>query len=103
MDARLKVSNVGLDLPIYTQDQGGARAGLAVLLRAAFQPPRREMRRILSDVSFDLRSGDRLAIIGRNGAGKSTLLKVLVGAYPPSAGTVSIQGSCQALLNLSRI
>lgn len=101
MDAQLKVSGVGLDLPIYTQDQNGGRAGLDVLFRAAFQPPRREMRRILSDISFELRSGDRLAIIGRNGAGKSTLLKVLVGAYPPSSGTIDIRGSCQALLNLS--
>ncbi|WP_149194743.1 ABC transporter ATP-binding protein [Luteimonas suaedae] len=101
MDAYLKASNIGLDLPIYTQDQRGARAGLNVLLRAAFQPPKREMRRILSDVNFELHSGDRLAIIGRNGAGKSTLLKVLVGAYPPSTGAIETSGSCQALLNLS--
>ncbi|MFZ7096825.1 ABC transporter ATP-binding protein [Luteimonas dalianensis] len=101
MGVFLKASDVGLDLPIYTQEQGGVRASLGVLLKAAFQPPRREMRRILSGVSFELHSGDRLAIIGRNGAGKSTLLKVLVGAYPPSRGAVEMGGGCQALLNLS--
>lgn len=101
MDVHLKVSDVGLDLPIFTQDQGGARASLSVFLKAAFQPPRRELRRILSGVSFELQKGDRLAIIGRNGAGKSTLLKVLVGAYPPTRGAIEVAGTCQALLNLS--
>lgn len=101
MSAYLKACDVGLDLPIYTQEQGGARAGLSVLLKAAFQPPKREMRRILSGVNFELHTGDRLAIIGRNGAGKSTLLKVLVGAYPASRGFVDMGGTYQALLNLS--
>lgn len=101
MDVYLKASDVGLDLPIYTQEQNGARAGLSVLLKAAFQPPRRELKQILSGISFELQTGDRLAIIGRNGAGKSTLLKVLVGAYPPSRGTVEMGGTYQALLNLS--
>lgn len=101
MSIYLEACAVGLDLPIFTQDQRGVRAGLSVLLRAAFQPPKREMREVLTNVSFKLESGDRLAILGRNGAGKSTLLKVLVGAYPPTRGHVEMNGSRQALLNLS--
>ena len=101
MPVYLKASNLGLDLPIYTQDQRSVRASLSVLVRAAFQPPKRELRSVLGGIDFELEAGDRLGIIGRNGAGKSTLLKVLVGAYPPTQGSVLASGSCQALLNLS--
>ena len=101
MHVCLKASNLGLDLPIFTQDQRSVRASLSVLIRAAFQPPKRELRAVLSGIDFELVAGDRLGIIGRNGAGKSTLLKVLVGAYPPTQGSIVANGSCQALLNLS--
>ncbi|MBB5014454.1 ABC transporter ATP-binding protein [Rehaibacterium terrae] len=88
-------------MPLFTQDARGVRATLGLFLRAAFQPPRREVCTTLDGISFSLQAGDRLAVVGRNGAGKSTLLKVLVGAYPPTRGHVEICGSRQALLNLS--
>lgn len=101
MNAYLRAKGVGLDLPVYTQDQKSARATLSLFLRAAFQPPQRQMRTTLDGIDFDLQSGDRLGIIGRNGAGKSTLLKVLVGAYQPTRGVVEASGERQALLNLT--
>lgn len=97
----IRADKLGLDLPTYTQDQRSTRATLRLFLKAAFQPPKRELRTTLDGISLDIRPGDRVALLGRNGAGKSTLLRVLVGAYPPSRGTLSIQGERQALLNLS--
>ncbi|WP_282266833.1 ABC transporter ATP-binding protein [Stenotrophomonas sp. PS02298] len=97
----LRAKGIGLDLPTYTQEQRSIKASAGVLLRAAFQPPKRKMRTTLEDINFDLRPGDRLAVLGRNGAGKSTLLKVLVGAYPPTRGVLEVSGARQALLNLS--
>ncbi len=47
---------------------------------------------ILRDVSFDIRKGEILALLGRNGAGKSTLLKTIVGIAPPASGSVTLAG-----------
>lgn len=101
MTALLSARGVGLDIPIYTQDQRSFRAGLGVLFRAAFEAPRREIRPILEDIDFDLNAGDRVALVGRNGAGKSTLLKVMIGAYMPTRGVLHVNGTRQALLNIS--
>jgi ABC-type polysaccharide/polyol phosphate transport system ATPase subunit len=56
--------------------------------------------RALQDLTFELRDGDRLGLIGRNGAGKSTLLRVLAGAYAPSRGNINIEGRVVPLLNV---
>lgn len=46
-------------------------------------------RRILNGISFDLRMGEKIAVLGRNGAGKSTLVKMLGGVEPPTRGSIS--------------
>ncbi len=54
----------------------------------------------LSGVSFELRQGESLGIIGENGAGKSTLLKLLSGVTTPTAGTMAVRGKVASLLEL---
>lgn len=46
----------------------------------------------LRDVSFHIRKGEKIAIVGKNGSGKSTLINVLLGFYKPEAGSVRIMG-----------
>ncbi len=48
---------------------------------------------ILEGASFRLAAGDKVGLVGRNGAGKTSLLRVLSGAEPPSAGSVSVRGA----------
>ena len=64
----------------------------------------RELRKdefwALKDVSFDLKRGDTLGLIGRNGAGKTTLLRMLNGLIKPDSGRIEIKGRMQALIAL---
>lgn len=52
------------------------------------------------DVSFELRRGECIGLIGHNGAGKSTLLKVLNGLYAPDKGQITMRGKIGALIEL---
>ncbi len=54
----------------------------------------------LNDVSFEIKQGDRVGIIGRNGAGKSTLLKVLSRITEPTKGRIKIKGRVASLLEV---
>lgn len=54
----------------------------------------------LKDVSFEIKQGDRVGIIGRNGAGKSTLLKILSRITEPTEGKITIRGRVASLLEV---
>lgn len=54
----------------------------------------------LKNISFELKKGERLGILGLNGAGKSTLLKIIAGVYKPSMGTVECRGKIAPMIEL---
>lgn len=56
----------------------------------------------VNDVSFRVDRGRRMGLIGRNGAGKTTLLKLISGNFRPSAGTVEVNGTVQALMTMGQ-
>jgi len=109
--AFLRVEGLCLEFPIY---HGGARSLKRTMMSAAsgrLGPARasvggeaqatsnRVVVQALREVSFSLRAGDRLGIVGHNGAGKSTLLRAMAGIYEPVAGRVHASGSLHALLD----
>ncbi len=55
---------------------------------------------VLKGISFDVKPGECVAVVGRNGAGKSTLLSLLARVYKPTSGSVHIEGRVAPLLEL---
>ena len=55
---------------------------------------------MLDSVSFELRRGESLGLMGRNGSGKSTLLKIVSGIYPADAGRVDVRAAVTPILEL---
>lgn len=101
----LTVSNVGVDFPIF-----GSKKNLRLSLLDGVTGGRILPRRVqasnvvikaLDDISLELKSGDRLGLIGHNGAGKTTLLRVMAGVYHPTSGRLHVEGNLTPLLNLS--
>lgn len=59
-----------------------------------------ENQHVLKGVSFEVKKGEFLGIVGRNGSGKSTLLKLLAGIYTPDSGEIMINGSLVPFIEL---
>jgi len=65
-----------------------------------FSPIRHRQHWVLQDVTFQIAPGESVGIVGINGAGKSTLLKMITGTTHPTCGTIELEGSVAALLEL---
>ena len=65
-----------------------------------FRPRRFERLDVLRSVSFDVRAGETVGIMGRNGSGKSTLLKILAGIYRADGGTLAVRAPITPILEL---
>ena len=64
-----------------------------------FNPPKKKNIPAVKQMSFEIKKGECIGLLGRNGSGKSTLVKVLAGVYPTDTGYVNINGSTM-LMNL---
>ncbi|WP_315122739.1 ABC transporter ATP-binding protein [Comamonas antarctica] len=102
-DVAIRVSHLSKCYEIYAAPRDRLKQFIVPrLLRLIGKPARRYFREFwaLRDVSFEVKKGETVGIIGRNGSGKSTLLQIICGTVAPTQGTVSTHGRVAALLEL---
>ncbi|MCK5663435.1 MAG: ABC transporter ATP-binding protein, partial [Thiotrichaceae bacterium] len=94
-DVAIKVSNVSKHYQIYEKPLDR--------LKQSFFRGRRQYYtefRALDDISFEIKKGETVGIIGKNGSGKSTLLQMICGTLTPTSGDIKLNGRVAALLEL---
>ncbi|SFU39187.1 ABC transporter ATP-binding protein [Pseudoduganella namucuonensis] len=91
----ITVSNLGKAYKQYPARSSRLREWLL-----PFRGPQHKLKWILRDVSFHVSPGEAVGLIGINGAGKSTLLKLITGTTQPTTGSVYMEGTVAALLEL---
>ena len=99
----IKVENLSKCYQIYDQPRDRLKQFLLPRLqRVVGLTPKQYYREFwaLKDISFDVKKGETVGIIGRNGSGKSTLLQMICGTLSPTTGSVATHGRIAALLEL---
>jgi ABC-2 type transport system ATP-binding protein len=93
----IEVKNLNVTYRVLMNQSGS----LKELFRDAIKGKARVINYVaLQDISFSVKKGEVLAILGRNGAGKSTLLKVLAGVLPPTKGSSKVIGKIAPMIEL---
>ena len=94
-NAAITIDHVSKMYKLYRKPSDRLKDSLGLTRKKCYQE-----HYALSDVSFDIKKGETIGIIGTNGAGKSTLLKIITGVLSPTSGEVRTQGRISALLEL---
>ena len=87
--------NVGKAFQLYVQREDQLRQAIFGFWRRYYKE-----HWVLHDISFEIRRGERVGIIGRNGAGKTTLLQILCGITKPTHGSFDVKGRVGPILAL---
>lgn len=102
-DIAIKVENLSKCYQIYDKPRDYLKQLIiSRLQRLIGREPRQYFREfwVLKDISFEIKKGETVGIVGRNGCGKSTLLQMICGTLSPTSGTVQTNGRVTALLEL---
>ena len=99
----IKVQNLSKYYHIYDNPRDRLKQFFSLRLqRMTWQNPKQYFREFwaLKDVSFEIKKGETIGIIGRNGSGKSTLLQMICGTLTPTTGNIQTHARIAALLEL---
>lgn len=96
-DIAIKVSNLSKSFKLPTEHAGGLKQAIFNRLKGIKGYTE---QKVLKNLSFEIKKGEFVGIVGRNGSGKSTLLKILAGIYYPQKGEIIINGSLIPFIEL---
>ncbi|MGK5088323.1 ABC transporter ATP-binding protein [Bdellovibrionota bacterium FG-2] len=96
----VSLQNVTKTFQYWSDQPSSLKTVLVDTVRGRFKLGGRRSLSVLEDVSFEIRPGEFVGIMGRNGCGKSTILKIICGIYAPSQGRVEVRGPIAPLLEL---
>jgi len=99
----IKVEGLSKQYQIYEKPYDRLKQSIFSKLNRLFGRPHKEYFKefsALKDVSFEVKKGETVGIIGRNGSGKSTLLQMICGTLNPTRGSIQVNGRVAALLEL---
>ncbi|MDF0674671.1 MAG: ABC transporter ATP-binding protein [Nitrospira sp.] len=102
-DVAIRVQNLSKCYHIYDKPHDRLKQSIyPYLQRLAGKQPKQYFREFwaLKNVSFEIKKGETVGIIGRNGSGKSTLLQLICGTLSATSGTIETEGRIAALLEL---
>jgi len=102
--AHISLSSVQIDIPIFNANGRSLTSRIletATGGRLDSDPNGRVHVRALDEISIEIQSGERVAIVGHNGAGKSSLLRTLAGVYAPTKGRITVNGTVASLIDLA--
>lgn len=99
--AEVRVSN--LHKSFVLTEKNSEAVSLIGALRAGHHEARSRTIHALEDVTFTVREGERVGIVGSNGAGKTTLLSIIAGITDASHGTVEVDGNVHAMLTIGAV
>ena len=102
-DIAIKVENLSKCFHIYSSPRDRLKQFVLPRLRGLLGLPIQNYYQefwALKNVSFEIKKGETVGIVGRNGGGKSTLLQLICGTLSPSSGRIQTNGRIAALLEL---
>ncbi len=106
----VKFNNVTLDIPIidpskriFKKNPSMKNFSDELIGGKRHHEKEQVMSRVIDNISFEVNSGDSVALIGHNGSGKTTLFRLISGIYQPTFGKVEVGGKISTLLNIGSV
>mgnify|MGYP000753758564 CR=1 FL=1 len=96
-DYAIEVKNVSLEFCLYSENVSSIKE---YFIKKVKREISKDSFWALKDISFNVKKGEAVGLVGKNGCGKSTMLKTIAGVLTPTMGTVKVNGTVAPMIEL---